>query len=68
MPVRMFKPKTLAKAYSLAKLQEITIATMKDQLKPPTRTSYLDLPTDLPITLIQLLLPLQKSTFRHPTI
>lgn len=30
MSVRMFKPKTLAETYSLARLQEITVAALKD--------------------------------------
>lgn len=37
----MFKPKTLAKAYFLAKLQEITMATLRDQPKLVTRTPNL---------------------------
>ncbi|XP_044492712.1 uncharacterized protein LOC123216346 [Mangifera indica] len=35
----VFKPKTLAEAYSLAKLQEITIAAIKDQPKPLTKSA-----------------------------
>lgn len=38
MSVRMFKPKTLAETYSLARLQAITVAALKDQPKPFTRT------------------------------
>ncbi|KAF2289731.1 hypothetical protein GH714_038384 [Hevea brasiliensis] len=34
MPVRMFKPQTLAETYALAKLQEITIAAIQSKPKP----------------------------------
>lgn len=37
MPVRMLRPKRLSKAYSLAKLQEVTVVALKDQLKPLTK-------------------------------
>lgn len=38
MSVRMFRPKTLTKAYSLAKLQEIIVETLSNQPKPLIRT------------------------------
>lgn len=38
MPVRMFRPKSLAEAYSLAKLQELTVAALKEQPTPATKT------------------------------
>lgn len=37
MLVRMFKLKTLNEAYFLAKLQEITVAAIKDKPKPVTK-------------------------------
>ena len=48
MPIRMFKPRTLAEAYSLARLQELTIAAIQQKPKsmarstfsPATNTSY----------------------------
>lgn len=44
MSVRMFKPKTLAEAYSLVKLQEITVVVTRDQPKPLTKTPCLGAP------------------------
>ncbi|KAF2284477.1 hypothetical protein GH714_025524 [Hevea brasiliensis] len=38
MPVRMFKPQTLAEAYALAKLQEITVAAIQSKPKPAVKT------------------------------
>lgn len=38
MLVRMFKSQTLSEACSLAKLHEITVAALKEQPKPITRT------------------------------
>lgn len=38
MPVQMFKPKSLTKAYSLARLQEITMVALKNKPKPTTRS------------------------------
>ncbi|KAF2320213.1 hypothetical protein GH714_026015 [Hevea brasiliensis] len=46
MPVRMFKPSTLAEAYSLARLQEITVAAIQNKPKPsvkPASYNYLPL-------------------------
>ena len=43
MPIRMFRPKALADAYSLARLQEITVAALQNKPKPTTKylvTSY----------------------------
>ncbi|KAF2305026.1 hypothetical protein GH714_001150 [Hevea brasiliensis] len=41
MPVRMFKPKTLAEAYSLTRLQEITVAAIQNKPKPFYKSSTL---------------------------
>ncbi|KAF2285305.1 hypothetical protein GH714_042347 [Hevea brasiliensis] len=38
MPVRMFKPQTLTKAYALANLQEITVAAIQSKPKPVIKT------------------------------
>ena len=43
MPVRIFKPKTLVDAYSLAHLQEIATTALQNKPKPTTKnpvTSY----------------------------
>lgn len=39
MTVKMFTPRTLVKAYCLAKLQEIIMAALKEQLKHATKTT-----------------------------
>ncbi|KAF2301132.1 hypothetical protein GH714_020360 [Hevea brasiliensis] len=38
MPVKMFKPQTLAEAYALAKLQERTVAAIQSKPKPAVKT------------------------------
>ena len=43
MPIRMFRPKALADAYSLAHLQEIAVAALQNKPKPTNKnpmTSY----------------------------
>ncbi|XP_057987571.1 uncharacterized protein LOC131171457 [Hevea brasiliensis] len=35
--VKMFKPRTLSEAYSLARLQEVTVATIKNNVNPDTK-------------------------------
>ncbi|RVW97594.1 Transposon Ty3-G Gag-Pol polyprotein [Vitis vinifera] len=45
MPVRMFKPQTLADAYSLARLQEIAVAALQNKPKPVSKGPSLYSPT-----------------------
>lgn len=45
----MFKPKTLAEAFSLAKLQEIIMFVIKDQFKPVTKTPIQEHYSTLPL-------------------
>ncbi|RVW78323.1 Retrovirus-related Pol polyprotein from transposon 17.6 [Vitis vinifera] len=45
MPVRMFKPQTLADAYSLARLQEIAVAALQNKPKPVSKEPSLYSPT-----------------------
>ncbi|KAF2311626.1 hypothetical protein GH714_025327 [Hevea brasiliensis] len=40
MPIRMFKPKSLSEAYSIARLQEITVATLQNKPKSVGKASY----------------------------
>ncbi|KAF2289633.1 hypothetical protein GH714_037625 [Hevea brasiliensis] len=37
LAVKMFKPRTLSEAYSLARLQEVTVATIKNNVNPDTK-------------------------------
>ncbi|KAF2323157.1 hypothetical protein GH714_033726 [Hevea brasiliensis] len=37
LAVKMFKPRTLSEAYSLATLQEVTVATIKNNVNPDTK-------------------------------
>ncbi|KAF2312633.1 hypothetical protein GH714_037038 [Hevea brasiliensis] len=44
LPVRMFKPRTLSKAYSLARLQKVTMATIRNDAEPDTKlTTFINI-------------------------
>ncbi|KAF2289163.1 hypothetical protein GH714_029196 [Hevea brasiliensis] len=63
MPVRMFKPSTLAEAYSLARLQEITVAAIQNKPKPSVKpASYNYLPLSRITTQIQTHKPTITTT------
>lgn len=63
MPVRMFKPSTLAEAYSLARLQEITVAAIQNKPKPSVKpASYNYLPLSRITTQIQTNKPTITTT------
>ncbi|KAL6311823.1 hypothetical protein AAG906_025778 [Vitis piasezkii] len=74
MPVRMFKPQTLADAYSLARLQEIAVAALQNKPKPVSKGPSLYSPTTnhyhkaTPITSIsQNATNLRNTTFPKTT-
>ncbi|RVW71683.1 Transposon Ty3-I Gag-Pol polyprotein [Vitis vinifera] len=74
MPVRMFKPQTLADAYSLARLQEIAVAALQNKPKPVSKGPSLYSPTTnhyhkaTPITSIsQNATNLSNTTFSKTT-
>ncbi|KAF2314520.1 hypothetical protein GH714_027257 [Hevea brasiliensis] len=60
IPVRMFKPQTLSEAYSLARLQEMTVAALKS--KPTTKTTFTSVPNFTPKPVIHTQIPTAIAT------
>ncbi|KAF2311771.1 hypothetical protein GH714_026623 [Hevea brasiliensis] len=50
LAVKMFKPRTLSEAYSLARLQEVTVATIKNNVNPDTKPIIFITPSFPPST------------------